>query len=172
MKSRNVLILIISLACLLAVGVGFAALTRNLNVSGTITVTPNFDVRFIEGTGYSVSTTVKEDDTATIAEVSLEKNKIKQIDLNIQNNSNDYIAKIYLDAVLAELTSPTGANPDDVLIGFGSTYEKYEGDRTYIVIDPGATSKITAVLWLKRAQLEVEIFNFSVKLEAIALLAE
>lgn len=171
MRNRKILILMISLVCLLVVGVGFAALTRSLSVSGTIIITPKFDVRFVEGEGYTVSTTVNEDDTVTIAEVSLEPGKVKQVSMNVKNNSTDYIAKIYLDDVLSDVTSTTGGNVEDVMLGFGSIYEKYEGDRTYITIEPGATSEIRAVFYLFKAQLETEIFTFNITFTANALIA-
>ena len=171
MRKRNILIVMLSLVCVLVVGIGFAALTRNLSISGTIVITPNFDVRFVEGNGYTVSTTVNQDDTVTISEVSLEKDKVKQVSINLINNSTDYIAKIYLDAFVGEVTSTTGGNVDDVMIGFGSIYEKDEGDRTYITIEPGATSKITAVFYLFRAQLETEMFTFNITFTADAIIA-
>ena len=93
MRNRKALILMLSVVCLLVVGIGFAAVTRTLNVSGTITATPSaFDVRFIDGTGYTVSKTNVEGDTAVITNMSLSgKGGECLVWLSIQNQSTDYI---------------------------------------------------------------------------------
>ena len=169
MRNRKALILMLSVVCLLVVGIGFAAVTRTLNVSGTITATPSaFDVRFIDGTGYTVSKTNVEGDTAVITNMSLSgKGGECLVWLSIQNQSTDYAAEILRPSFVSEVTSSTGGNTNDVEVQFDSL--SFEDDK--ITLAPNESANILVLATLLKAQIETETFSFTITFTANAIVA-
>ena len=167
MNKRKTLITMLALVCLLVVGIGFAAVTRSLTITGTVTVTPaTFDVQFQSGTGYTVKKTTNEGDTAEVSALALQTlNDSKTVTLTIINKSTDYDAEITMDDLVATKSTTSGADIQDFSVEFSST-DAVDGK---ITIEPGQTASIVVTATLLKAQTEDETFGYTVTFNATAV---
>lgn len=163
MKKRKTLILMLSLVCLLVVGIGFAAIVRTLTIDANVTVNPNtkgFVVEFANGEGYTVDTSDKTKATVTIAasEDFDAVGETKTVTLTIANNSTDK----YNATVVVDTTGNT--NPEI----------KVENDwgASAKTIEQGQTETVTLTLTLQEAQVETTTFSFTVTFRATAVPVE
>jgi hypothetical protein len=165
MKKRKTLILMLSLVCLLVVGIGFAAITRSLTVTGNVTVNPNtagFKVEFIEKDGY----TVDENDPLT-ATIELEASdafnavgETQKVTLTIKNSSTDnYNASIAIPTI----------NYDGDADKNIEVTTNWDSAKT---VDKGAETTIEVTVKLIKAQTEEnQTFSFDITLVATAVAA-
>ena len=164
MKNRKILMLMISLVCLLVVGIGFATVNISLNVSGTI-VTPAsiFDVGFIDGTGYTVSKTNVDGDTVIITNLMLSSvGHEETISIGIQNKSTDFYAEIPMSSFVSELTSSTSESTEDVEVRFDCAGVKDDK----ITLAPSGKTNITVSVKLLKVQMENEKFKLRISFDA------
>ena len=169
MKKRKTLILMLSLVCLLVVGIGFAAITKDLSISGSVNLTPDtsaFNVEFTSATGGQTGDSVKitDGDThqAEISVTSLKKaNDTATFTLVITNSSSKNMA--------AKIT-------DLSVTGDGTT----EGDAFTVavtgiandqVIEQTKTATITVTVTLNITPVEDVSGSFTVEFTAEAVLA-
>ena len=171
MKKRKTLILMLSLVCLLVVGIGFAAIAGiTLKASGTVNLTPNndaFQVVFSEGTktagGTDADTVSVTGATATINVTSLQsKGASVTFTLTIKNSSTDDI-----DATVAK---PSVTSETDTANAFTvTTQASWTGDTT--VLAPNATTTITVTVTLDIAPIDTISGSFVVDCVATPTLA-
>lgn len=155
---RNNLILGFVICALLLVGIGFAELTATLVFSDTVTSTPseNFDVVFVDGTGYSVDAQDAHNASIDLQEIASHKGFVKQgdkvtIQLTVKNMSPDYSAK---------LTSVTATPENDTYFSITATPDETLGT-TFT-----DTTTITVVIELRKAALTEQSCSFTVTIKA------
>ena len=164
MRKRNILVIMISLVCVLIVGIGFAAVNIPLKIGGTIIAPASvFDVRFIEGEGYTVSKTNVEGDTAIITDLSLSaRGEEKLVWLSIQNKSSGYTAEIPMSSFVTEVTSSTGGNVEDIEIQIDC--RNIKNDK--VTLAPNETTDIVVLAMLLKEQIEDNKFELSITFTA------
>lgn len=159
MKKRKTLILMLSLVCLLVVGIGFAAINKQISVKGKVDVNPNtagFVVEFVEP-GDDDNYTLE---SATVAKIDVPATELINVGdtysviLTIANNSTDkYNAEVAMD--LIDNTN----SAIDVETSWGASAK---------IIEQGKTDTVTVTITLKEAQEEATSFNFTVTFVALA----
>ena len=166
MKKKRTLISLIALALVMVVGIGFAAITRTLSITGTVKVQANADVFKVEfeeaaGESYTVDTTDKK-----LATITVEKSEALdaagenvKVNLTIKNNSTDaYSAKLkniqIKDVSSSDITVTTNFDEiDDANIARGSEV------------------KLIVTITLNRAQVEDAQFSFKITFDAESVAA-
>ena len=168
MKKRKTLILMLSLVCLLVVGIGFAAIAAiNLKVDGSATFQPNPNAYKVEFTAASktaggtdaVTIDTNDKTKATINVTSLNtKGTSVTFTLTITNNSSDDIA-----ATISALnvTETDTANAFSVTTTGGST-----------TIQQNGTTDITVTVTLDIAPIDTVSGSFEVSFTATPALAD
>lgn len=165
MKKRKTLILMLSLVCLLVVGIGFANLTRQLTIKGSVTANPaDFVVEFVadqqnEPEAYTVSTADKNNDTATIKDIALSTvGDTKTVFLTLANKSEHY------NAIIDEITVAELEDGSGLVLGTDVTVTITHDGR----IDAEGEMSIQVVFKLIKSQVETKTASFTVTFDATA----
>ena len=163
MKKRKTLILMLSLVCLLVVGIGFAAVTRTLSVTGSIGVKPNdtaFVVEFETGTGYTIDSedSKKADITIAASDDFVAVNDTKTVTLVIGNNSTqNYSAKLNTPTI----TYTSGEGEIEVTTNAATAFATN--------LAKEATVNLVVTIKLVKAQIDTTTFQFSISFTADAV---
>lgn len=165
MKNKKTFVGIILLIVVLAIGIGYAAITGSLEITGTATTevdTSNLNVVFTgdkvvpEGTTATVTEGSK---TATITVGGLKKTgDTKEVKLTIANKSAELKA-------LVDVKTETISNGD-----YFSIDATVANPNTELDID--GTTEVTVKVTLNKTPIEVQTATINVALEATAVLGE
>ena len=174
MKKRKTLILMLSLVCLLVVGIGFAAITRDFTIKGNVTIgTSAFDVYVVDTQSvtsgditYSVTAGKTTGDPAPTynnqASISVTGMKAVgdtvTVPVTIKNDSKDYKAS------LSELTIGTY---DTAALTVTASYADAAGDTVEIAKE--SSQIVNVVITVKQAQIESKSFEFTITFSAEAV---
>ena len=170
MKKRKTLIWMLSLVCLLVVGIGFAAIQKTLTIDGTVTIAPNtagFVVEFEEGTTGAEYVTVSGQ-TATItidnAENFVDPSDSITIELKIANKSTQNFDASVAKPVISNVTVKSGESA----LASDITVATNWGDaaKTITKTEPAT---FTVTVTLNRAQIADASFEFSITFTATAV---
>lgn len=165
-KKRNYVIVVLVIL-LLALAVGYAAFSDELNIAGTANAKGTFDMEFSSAT---IDTTTAKgiDTTGSSATISQDKNTVTVVvkDLAYPGaGTNVTVVAKNAGTVPAKLNGLTftGIEDSDIKVTFP------EGLATGEVIQPGATCTITfSVKWDKTSTLSTEkTLNFTAKLDYV-----
>lgn len=176
MKKKNTFLGVALLIAVLMLGIGYAATTQNLKVTGTATgieSAENFDVIFSnakagdefgdDATGVTTAIDTVNDSTSRTATVSVELGRVGSqaaATFTIKNNSQDGIAAKFNPANV-KIQNSDGS--DYVSDYFHVTTNFAEGDLT---LNPGDTTSFTVYVELTKAVVgDAHTENFNVVLE-------
>lgn len=171
MNKRKTLITMLALVCMLVVGIGFASMTKNLSISGSVNLTPKSDafiVQFdtVSKTGGTDADTVQiKGDAKQEAEINVSSLKIKNdtvtFTLTVKNKSTENMA-----ATLKEF-SVTG---DGVATGeaFSVTTTGTTGEQT---LQQNGIHTITVTVTLNITPVEDVSGSFTIAFTAVPTLA-
>ena len=167
MKKKKTLILMLSLVCLLVVGIGFAAYTRSFTMSGNVTVNPaDFIVNFeqtesttVDGYTYAVAVSKSEGsdnhDIATITVSGFDSlGDNVTIPVTIKNDSTQY------DATISSMVVSYGTNDDS------ATHIEVIATKPTADIIAGQSATASIKVTLKKTVVEQDVFTFTVMFSA------
>ena len=172
MKNKKTFVGLFVILALLCLGIGYAAVSKNLVISGTGTtnnetgdasddvLAKNFLVKFADsyttnvtnGDGAKINVSIDSDTEATINAYELTAlNKSVSATLTIVNDSEDLIATIDI---------PTIEN--------ASEYFKVETDWTKTVLNPDGSKEVTVTITLIKSPIEHQDATFKITFVAEA----
>lgn len=172
MKNKKTFVGLFVILALLCLGIGYAAVSKNLVISGTGTtnnetgdasddvLAKNFLVKFADsyttnvtnGDGAKINVSIDSDTEATINAYELTTlNKSVSATLTIVNDSEDLIATIDI---------PTIEN--------ASEYFKVETDWTKTVLNPDGSKEVTVTITLIKSPIEHQDATFKITFVAEA----
>ena len=164
MNKRKTLITMLALVCMLVVGIGFAAITKTLQIQGSIVVDPNtagFVVEFEDGTGYTVDSSDSTKATIAIAASNefIAPNATKTVTLTIGNNSSENYA--------AKLQDIEITNNNATQIEVTTNFDTIKATN----IAKGSDASLVVTIKLLKAQSTQTTYNFTITFDAEAVQA-
>ena len=167
MKKRKTLILMLSLVCLLVVGIGFAAITHDFTITGTAKVVKsNFDVNFVtNGTEpYTVSSDGKTA-TVTVSSGLAAVGTSVTVKVKIENASTDYDANITAITVGDVTISGTETKSTDISVTTTNAPITVDAKSD----DTNGSEIIDVIFTVNKAQTEDTTFAFTISFTATAV---
>ena len=172
MKKRKTLIWMLSLVCLLVVGIGFAAVQKTITINGNVNVKPNesgFVVEFEKGTEGASYVELSDGNKVATITINNVDNFVKPtdaitIDLKIVKKSSQNFDASVAKPTISDITVKSGASAQASDITVATTWG--DAAKTITKTEP-ATFKVTVTL--NRAQIENASFTFSITFTATAV---
>ncbi|MBR3613566.1 MAG: hypothetical protein IKL55_00070 [Clostridia bacterium] len=168
MKNKKLLVGIALLIVVLVIGIGYAAITGSLTISGTATATADDSNLKVQFTGVTNPATTTDGVTATATEGSTSATlnvtglttagQSKTATYTIANNSDEL--KALVDVKTEEITN-TGFFSIDATVANPTTE-----------LEPGDETTVTVTVTLNKTPIEEVSGTINVELEATAVLAD